>query len=75
VGGWGVEFFKRGAQVMHTVENSEVSRKQAIAPYTSCGNSTVIVNKARNKIIRTVPYWSFQIIYSKHLHFNFMLTV
>jgi hypothetical protein len=33
---------------MYTVENFDVARKQAVAPYTSCGNSTVVINMARN---------------------------
>ena len=43
-----VAFFKRKAQVMYTVENFDVSRKQAVATNTSCGNATVVINKARN---------------------------
>jgi len=41
-------FFKRNAQVVYTVEHFDVSRKQAFAPNASCGNCTVVINKARN---------------------------
>lgn len=62
---------------MYTLENVDVSRKQAFAPNTSCGNSTVVVNKARNngEDYQNWSYWSFQIIYSKHLHINLNLTL